>query len=64
MDAENVAQRIRFDAEDRLPPEYWNRLRQQPIMEDEEQHSATQNSGNKSKVNFKKIDPNGIIRRK
>jgi hypothetical protein len=58
MDAENVAQRIRFDTEYRLPPEYWNRLRQQPKMEDEEQHSATQNSGNKSKVNFKKIDPN------
>uniref|UniRef100_A0AC34F424 Uncharacterized protein n=1 Tax=Panagrolaimus sp. ES5 TaxID=591445 RepID=A0AC34F424_9BILA len=40
MDAQNVAQRIRFDAEDRLPPAYWNRLRQ-PKMEEE---VATQNS--------------------
>uniref|UniRef100_A0A914ZD20 Uncharacterized protein n=1 Tax=Panagrolaimus superbus TaxID=310955 RepID=A0A914ZD20_9BILA len=54
MDAKNVAQSIRFDAEDRLPPEYWNRLRQ-PKMEEEK---ATQNSGNNiNKIKFKKIDP-------
>lgn len=50
MDAQNVAQRIRFDAEDKLPPEYWDRLRQPKMGE---------NSVNKHDSNIKKIDPKG-----
>jgi hypothetical protein len=57
MDAQNVAQRIRFDAEDRLPPAYWDRLRQQPKMENKKEDDS-QSGNNKSKIKFKKIDLN------